>query len=211
MITLKSAYEEFVKQSWSIFDSDIEAIEDDDAGVINTLSLALSDIWFSYDFSFKLKQKNIKTKYGVDKYNKPIGKISKIFLEEDNSEKELVENEKKSFSLGKPNYFYVKFNKLFFVDIPDNEYKIRIEYYNSLPVITENEESESNFSELSDRIDIPEEYEDLFLKALINKAMAIYPHPNSNINTSYAIRAKAAYERLLEESNGFKIKRVIKI
>lgn len=203
-LTLKKIYEEVTTQAWSIFDSDISTLEDDDAGVISTIKKALSELWNAYDYSFKLKFKNASISAETNSINKPIGKIDKIYLiEEDGEETELINGSDGRITkeVGYPREYYIKYNKIYFKPVPLEPCSIKIDYYTRYPVLNEKEEPQFNFEELTDYVDIREEYEDLFLKALITRTMAIYPHPNKLINETYQVQAENAYKALVEASD----------
>ena len=202
--TLKQIYEEVTTQSWSIFDSDISTLEDDDAGVISTICKAFNELWNDYKYSFKVKTKNITLQAETNNTSKVAGKIKSIILvDEDGDEKEIKcsTSELLSSSKGEPTEYFVKANKIYFKPTPSQSYNVKIDYYNSFPIISATGETRANFKELTDSLDIREEYEDLFLKALTTRTMALYPHPNQLINQTYREQAKHAYMLLVDASN----------
>ena len=203
-LTLKYIYEEVTTQAWSIFDSDISALEDDDAGVISTIKKALNELWNAYDYSFKLKTKNYTISNENNSFSKPIGKIANIYLvDEYGAETEIVNgsNGLVTKQVGTPEEYFIKYNKVFITPIPEGECTIKVDYFNRYPVLSENDDVQFNFKELTDYIDIREEYEDLFLNALITRTMAIYPHPNQLINQTYREQAETAFQALVEASD----------
>ncbi len=59
-LTLLDIYNYVTGQSWSVFDTDIETQNDFDKGVLTSIQKALNVLWHSYNFSFRLKRKEIK-------------------------------------------------------------------------------------------------------------------------------------------------------
>lgn len=203
-ITLKQVYEEVTTQAWSIFDSDISTLEDDDAGVISTIKKALSELWNAYKYSFKLKSKTVTLNKENNNINKPVGQIKKIFLVDEDGEETEIKcsgNDKITADIGTPKEYFIKYNKIYIRPMPLESCNIKIDYYSRFPVLSKNGTPQYNFIELTDYIDIREEYEDLFLRALITRTMAIYPHPNNLINTTYQKQAITAYKALVEASD----------
>lgn len=203
-ITLKDVYEAVTTQAWSIFDSDIETLEDDDAGVVSTIQKALNELWNDYKYSFKLKSKIVTLNAETNNINKPIGQIRKIYLiDEDETETEIKCSGRtlETKQLGYPKEYYIKYNKIYFRPMPMEACTIKIDYYNRYPVLSQNGNPQLNFIELTDYLDIREEYEDLFLRALITRTMAIYPHPNTLINATYKEQSDHAYRLLIEASD----------
>ena len=203
-ITLKEVYEEVTIQSWSIFDSDISTLEDDDAGVISTIKKALNEIWNSYKYSFKLKSKTLTLSANTNSFSKPVGQIKDVYLvDEDGIETKLINssNDLINNNTGMPKEYFFKYNKVFFKPTPVANCNIKVDYYNRYPVLSENGEPQLNFKELTDYIDIREEYEDLFLRALVTRTMALYPHPNTLINQTYQLQSDKAYKLLIEASD----------
>jgi len=203
-ITLKEIYEKVTTQSWSIFDSDISTLEDDDAGVISTIQKALNELWNDYKYSFKLKTKTVNLQANINNINKPVGHIKTLYLiDEDGSEKEIKCSGKtyETKHLGEPTEYYIKYNKIYFRPTPFEACSIKIDFYNRYPVSSKDGEPQLNFKELTDYLDIREEYEDLFVNALITRTMAIYPHPNQLINATYREQSEHAYKLLIEACN----------
>lgn len=203
-LTLKDIYEEVTTQAWSIFDSDITELEDDDAGVISTIKKALNELWNAYDYPFKLKYKNYTVSSKNNSFSKPVGKIANIYyVDETGAEFELYNgcDGKVDNRIGDPEEYYIKYGKVFIKPVQETACNIKVDYYSRYPVLSEDGEQQFNFKELTDYIDIKEEYEDLFLKALITRTMAIYPHPNQLIHQTYVMQAEESYNALVEASD----------
>lgn len=68
---------------------------------------------------------------------------------------------------GMPQKYYID-NKdnIIFYPLPDKEYNVKLETYNTLPVIDDNNNLKSYFSSATDTINIPERLEDLFIDCL---------------------------------------------
>ena len=66
-LTLLDIYNNVTGQSWSVFDTDIDSQDEFDKGVLTSIQKALNVLWHSHNFSFRLKRKEIKVKWGEKK------------------------------------------------------------------------------------------------------------------------------------------------
>ena len=175
-LTLLDIYNYVTGQSWSVFDTDIETQNDFDKGVLTSIQKALNVLWHSYNFSFRLKRKEIKIFEGKNIYTKPTGMIKKngVKLSDENKVTTLKEiSEPREFILApnKPAGFYIISDKIILDKIPDKNYTLSIDYYTSKMGINNQNEGIYNLTNFDDRLDIPTQFEDLFLKALATKSM----------------------------------------
>lgn len=203
-ITLKEIYEKVTTQSWSIFDSDISSLEDDDAGVISTIQKALNELWNDYKYSFKLKNKIVTLQAETNNISKPTGHIKSLYLIDEDGDETVIKcsgKTQETKKLGTPTEYFIKYNKIFFRPTPIETVQIKIDYYNRYPVLSKDGNPQFNFIELTDYLDVREEYEELFVNALITRTMAIYPHPNQLINATYREQSQHAYKLLIDACN----------
>ena len=96
---------------------------------------------------------------------------------------EIQEPKESSLTPSKPQGFYVLSDKIILDKIPDKNYTLFINYYTSKLGINSDNEGIYTLKNCDDRLDIPEQFENLFLQALSTKSMvnAIA----SNINRCY--------------------------
>lgn len=203
-LTLQKIYEDTTKQAWSIFDSDISSLEDDDAGVINSIQKALSELWLAYPYSFRLKNYETSTEKGEQQYRKPNGDIDKIYITNTDSKKQELKCIKPQIDdeTGLPTGYYIRFNKINLYPIPDNEYELNIEYFTNKPAKNVSGDDIYNLYELTDYINIQEEYEDIFKNALITKAMVMsIASPQNRNYSSYQEQALKAFKTLINSTN----------
>lgn len=203
-LTLEYLYKETTKQAWSIFDSDISALEDDDAGVINSIQKALSELWLAYPYSFRLKKYETDTQANEQQYRKPSGNIHKIFITNANGETQELKYIKPEINIinGIPQSYFIEFNKINLYPVPDNEYPLEIKYYTNKPAKNSSGDDIYNLYELTDYINIQEEFEEVFKNALITKAMVMSIASPLNRNyTSYQEQALTAFKTLINATN----------
>ena len=213
-ITLLDLYNKVASQSWSMFDNDAEETEDFDPVLLSAINKALVEIWCSYPFEFRKKQKEIITQKFINKYNLPDGSI--ITKNTKNGEKysvmcgrkylDFIEYpEELDFVTGRPDGFFIKNDKLSFYPAPDKMYKIIITYLTfSVGLDSENKQIYA-LRDASDIIVIPEKYEQLFVNALISKSMMYaLSSPSDENYLGYSIQFEKAYKLLISAVGGRK-------
>lgn len=216
-LTLNYIYEETTQQAWSIFDSEISTLEDDDAGVINSIRKALPILWNAYPYSFRLKEIDIETEKNESEYKKPAGNIKSIYLSNSNGKNEKLEYLHSPILesiIDKPTNYFIKKNKINLFPIPDNSYNLSVSYHKIKPARNISGEEINNLYELTDYINISEEYEEyeeLFKNALITKAMlfAIASPQNRNY-ASYQEQADRAFKTLINVTSNSIDNKIIK-
>jgi hypothetical protein len=208
MITFIDLYNKITGQAWSMFDGDIDSSDEFETSVTTAIQKALSDLWCSYKFPFRYETQIIKTRVNKSDYPMPIGniiqktirnkkvygvKLDKTFLSYD-SDYEIFDDE-----FGKPEKFYTKNDTIYFYPIPDDYYKIELEYLTISPAKDENGASIPTLTEETDYIDIPEKYEILFLNALMSLSMIYLIASESDENySSYKKQYEKAYKILID-------------
>ncbi len=173
-VTLLDIYNKVTGQSWSIYNTGIETADEVDSSVLNAIQKALKVIWLGHSYCFRLKNKEIKLISGEYKYNRPSGNIVNSgvrLLEKNTILKPTIYTKIKDNSYGEPKYFYIKYNKLCVSPIPEKDYTISVDYNTFYLGKTATGSSIYNLKELTDELDIPEMFEDLFINTLINKSM----------------------------------------
>ena len=216
-LTLLDIYNNVTGQSWSVFDTDIESQEEFDSGVLTSIQKALNVLWHSYNFSFRLKKKEIRITKGKNVYIKPSGMIKKngVKLIDDaniTTLKEVNEPLNQNLTPKKPDGFYIGSDKLFLNTIPDKNYTLIIYYYSSKLGINNQNQGIYNLKNFDDRLDIPEQFEDLFLRALATKSMINAISSNSSRNFQpYINEFVENYRTLILQSSGVEHDKTIEI
>lgn len=215
MITLLSLYNRITGQAWSMFDSDVEDQDEFESAVITSIQKALSYLWNSYSFPFRIKQYELKTKSGKDSYPLPNGNIIRKVVKDE--EVYSVKYEKTFLpylndyeilqeQTGSPKGFYVKNDNLYIYPTPDDIYKVNIEYLTTMAVLSADNQTKANLELEDDKINIPERYEDLFIETIMPLAQLynIASYEDENY-TAYKEQFEKAYRNLIEFTQGIEI------
>ncbi|MCM1296183.1 MAG: hypothetical protein NC311_11635 [Muribaculaceae bacterium] len=208
MITYIDLYNEMTGQAWSMFDGEVEAVDEFETSVTTSIQKALNTLWNSYKFPFREKTKNIRIKGGNNIYSTPSGniikksingkkrylvKIDKTYLEYDDSI-ELLEDE-----AGTPEKFTIKNDKIYLYPIPDKNYTLEVEYWSIFSACDENGTSKATLEEEKDYIDISEKYENLFKMALLPLCMMYaISSETDEYYSGYKKQYEDAYKILIE-------------
>ena len=219
-LTFIDIYNEVAGQAWSMYDGDAESIDEMESALKSSINKALSEIWCSYPFPFRIKTFTVRTSSGVSEYSTPNGniikktvsgsqvysvRIGKKYLEYLDDYETLEDKE------GTSTGFYIKNDSLFLYPAPDDTYTVTIEYLTL--AIGENDFGDSVYSLQNDEdtINVPEKYENIFKNALITKSMlyAIASEQDENYS-GYKEQYDKAYKILINYTSGLnKDKRVI--
>ena len=216
-LTLLDIYNNVTGQSWSVFETDIEKQEEFDSGVLTSIQKALNVLWHSYNFSFRLKKKEIRVTKGKNVYIKPAGMIKKNGVKlSDNVKittlKEVREPSEQDLTPRKPDGFYILSDKIILNKIPDDNYTLIMDYYSSKLGVNNQNEGVYNLTKLDDRLDIPEQFEDLFLRALATKSMVNAIASNISRNFKPFINEFLEnYRTLINQSSGVEHEKRIEI
>ena len=213
-LTFLDIYNEVAGQAWSMYDGDAESIDEMESALKSSINKALSEIWCSYPFPFRIKTFTVRTSSGVSEYSTPNGniikktvsgsqvysvRIGKNYLEYLDNYETLEDKE------GTPSGFYIKNDTLFLYPAPDDAYTVTIEYLTL--AIGENDFGDSVYSLQNDEdtIAIPEKYENIFKNALITKSMlyAIASEQDENYS-GYKEQYDRAYKILINYTSGLK-------
>ena len=202
-------------QAWSMFDGEVEAMDEFESSVTTSIQKALNSLWCSYKFPFRNKTMKFKTRSGVNQYSTPNGniaqkilknkkvygvKIGKNYLEYE-PDFETLEDE-----TGTPEKFYVKNDKLFLYPTPDDSYDVEIEYWTIFAACDEDGNSKATLEADTDYIDIDEKYESIFKAALLPLCMVYAIASDSDENHSgYQRQYEDAYKILVEFTRGIEI------
>ena len=202
-------------QAWSMFDGEVEAMDEFESSVTTSIQKALNSLWCSYKFPFRNKTMKFKTRSGVNQYSTPNGniaqkilknkkvygvKIGKNYLEYE-PDFETLEDE-----TGTPEKFYVRNDKLFLYPTPDDSYDVEIEYWTIFAACDEDGNSKATLEVDTDYIDIDEKYESIFKAVLLPLCMVYAIASDSDENHSgYQRQYEDAYKILVEFTRGIEI------
>lgn len=211
-ITLLDLYNEVASQSWSMFDNNATQTEDFEPVLLSAINKALVEIWCSYPFDFRIKNKIIFTQNHINKYTLPDGVI--LQKNTKNGEKYAVTLGRKYLDLleypeeaelcsGKPREFFVKNECLSFYPVPDDMYKINVSYLTFVIGKDSGEKPIYALRDASDVIVFPDKYNRLFCDALITKSlMYALASPSDENYAGYAIQFEKAYKLLIKAVGG---------
>ena len=213
-ITLLDLYNKVASQPWSMFDNDAQTSEDFEPALISAINKALTELWCSYPFEFRLKQKKILAQRYVNKYNLPDGAIyqkntsggEKYCVNLGRKYLEFIEDpETLEFEIGKPQGFFIKNNSLCFYPTPDDSYEITVTYLTFSVGVDAEDKPIYALRDATDRIIVPQKYEQLFLNALITKAMMyVIASPSDENYAGYMLQHDKAYKLLVKAVGGRK-------
>lgn len=202
-------------QAWSMFDGEVEAMDEFESSVTTSIQKALNSLWCSYKFPFRNKTMKFKTRSGVNQYSTPNGNIAQKILKNKKVysvkiDKNYLEYEPDFETLedetGTPEKFYVKNDKLFLYPTPDDSYDVEIEYWTIFAACDEDGNSKATLEVDTDYIDIDEKYESIFKAALLPLCMVYAIASDSDENHSgYQRQYEDAYKILVEFTRGIEI------
>ena len=218
-LTFLDIYNDVAGQAWSMYDGDAESVDEMESALKSSINKALSELWCSYPFPFRIKNMSFVTREDVNEYATPNGnilkktvlgkqvysiRIGKNYLEY------LDEFETLETKSGTPTGFYVSNENIYLYPTPDNVYTVNVEYLTL--AIGEDDFGTAVFSLVNDEdtIDIPEKYENIFKNALITKSMLYAIASESDENYSgYKEQYERAYKILLDYTSGLKKERKV--
>lgn len=207
-ITLLDLYNEISSQPWSIYDNDAVSTDNFDCSLLSAINKALVEVWCSHLFEFRLRTKRLFLQSGIKSYDLPLGiirqrdgvngirymvKLNGRYLEFLEDTEDLVK------SVGRPTGFYIEGNKLCFYPCPDKVYRVKIDYYTLAVGYDASSNPVYRLDRADDYIEIPEQYEQLFLNALISKTMmyALVDVSDENF-AGYNVQYEKAYRALIK-------------
>lgn len=210
-ITFLELYNECAGQPWSMFDADAEGMDDLESALRISINKACSYLWNYQPWSFRKKSKKITTRENVASYNLPIGLLQRKTI--DGTQKYgvkynnkflpyLDEYEEMEEQTGEPKYFYIDGDKLYIYPTPDDAYVITLNYLSLTYALNEDEEEVYSFTQDTDTLNIPEQYEQLFQNCLISLAMMYAIADESDENYSgYVKQYEDALATLIKYCN----------
>lgn len=213
-------YNDMTGQAWSMFDGEVEALDEFESSVTTSIQKALNDLWCSFKFPFRNKTENVKVRSGVIKYPTPNGniaqktvkrkkvygiKIGKEYLSYEPDFETLEDVEPAT-----PTKFYVKNDNIFLYPTPDKTYDMEIEYWTTFAACDEDGAEKATLEEENDYINVPEKYEHLFKAALLPLCMVYAIASDTDENSSgYREQYERAFKILCDYTRGIEIEKRI--
>ena len=177
--------------------------------LVIALNKAVTEILYSYPFSFRERTHLSFTFSGVDSYEIPSGLIRKdefgSYLIKVNSKSlKYIDNPNKLLpKCGIPEYFYVSKGEVVLYPTPCERFILTIDYLSL--AVGEDKDGEEIFTlkNADDKVLIPEHLEEIFKQAVISRAMLNVISSEGDENYSaYKKQSEIAYRQLVKYSKG---------
>jgi len=217
-LTFLDLYNTAASQEWSVYDNDVTSNADMEDSLIIDLNKAVTEILYSYPFSFRERTHVIMTLPNLNSYSLPQGVIMqdkngnpliKICGRKLHLIKNPSELEEKS---GIPEGFYIKGSKIVFYPAPAEKFIVTIDYVSL--AIGEDKNGQDIFSlqDKDDTISVPEHLETIFKQAVISRTMLKSISSESDENYSaYKKQSELSYRQLVKYSKGVMADKSVKI
>lgn len=207
-LTLLKLYNATATQEWSMYDNDALSKDEFEKSLVLALNKALTEILYSYPFSFRERTHVIITLPKIAEYALPQGLIKRNSKGEYciriNSKKlKLLKEKPETEKNGIPESFYIKGENIILYPTPNEKSIITIDYITL--AIGENQNNDEIFvlAEDTDTITVPQHLEELLKNAVIARAMlnSIASETDENYS-AYKKQSETAYRMLIKYSKG---------
>ena len=217
-LTFLDLYNTAASQEWSMYDNDATKTEDFEKSLVIALNKAVTEILYSYPFSFRERTHVILTIPNLKSYGIPKGLILKnrensYCIKINSRPLKLIQNPFKSEEkTGVPEGFYIRGSKLVLYPTPSEKFIVTIDYLTLSIGENSNEEEIFMLSKDDDTISIPEHLEEIFKQAVITRTMlkSISSEGDENY-TAYKKQSETAYRQLVKFSKGVVADKQLKI
>lgn len=217
-LTFLDLYNTCASQEWSMYDNDAAKTDDFEQSLVIALNKAVTEILYSYPFSFREKSHLFFTVPNIKSYSLPSGLIVK------NSEKNysvkinsrplkliknpLILDDKR----GIPEGFHIRGSKIVLYPAPNEKFIVSIDYITLAIGENNNEEEIFSLKNSDDVILIPEYLEEIFKNAVISRTMlnSIASEGDENYS-AYKKQSEMAYRQLVKYSKGVMADKLIKL
>ena len=217
-LTFLDLYNSCASQEWSKYDNDAVNENDFEKSLVIDLNKAVTEILYSYPFSFREKTYLIFTAPKIKTYTVPKGLILKdkrgVYSVKINTRPLKLISE--PFSLkekqGVPEGFYIRGSKIVLYPTPSEKFIVTIDYLTLTIGENSNEEEIYTLKNADDIILIPAHLEEIFKNAVISRTMlnSIASEGDENYS-AYKKQSETAYRQLVKYSKGVGQDKVIKI
>lgn len=217
-LTFLDLYNSCASQEWSMFDNDAAKSDEFEKSLVIDLNKAVTEILYSYPFSFRERTHVIFTIPKINTYSMPKGLVMKdkqgVYPLKLNSntlryidKPETVDNKK-----GVPEAFFIKGSKFVLYPSPDERFIVSIDYLTL--AVGENKDGDEIFTlqKEDDIITVPEYLEEIFKNAVISRTMlnSIASEKDENYS-AYKKQSETAYRQLVKYSKGVGQEKSVKI
>ena len=217
-LTFLDLYNTVASQEWSMYDNDATDKNEFEQSLVIDLNKAVSEILYSYPFSFRerthilftipkissyplpkgLIQRNQDGDYCVSLNSRPLKLIKDRFLTDD--------------KLGIPEGFYIRGSKIIFSPTPSEKFIVTIDYLTLSLGEDKNGDDIFTLKNDDDIISVPEHLEEIFKSAVISRAMLKAISSESDENYSaYKKQSEISYRQLVKYSKGVGLEKSFKI
>lgn len=217
-LTFLDLYNTAASQEWSMYDNDASTDGEFEKSLVIDLNKAVTEILYSYPFSFRERTHVIFTLPKVKSYPMPKGLIMKdtegVYSIKINSHPlKLIKNtlpaEEK---FGIPEGFSIRGSKMILYPTPEERYIVTTDYLTL--AVGENKDEDEIFTLQNDDdvINIPEHLEEIFKNAVISRTMlnSIASEKDENYS-AYKKQSETAYRQLVKYSKGVGQEKAVKI
>lgn len=217
-LTFLDLYNDAASQDWSMYDNEASGTDELEKPLIIALNKAVSEILYSYPFSFRERTHILFTVPKRNTYDLPKGlilkdkfnnysiKLNSRILKHINEP--LLIDEK----IGIPEGFYIKGAKLVLYPVPSERFIVSVDYLTLS--IGENKSGDEIYtlSDDEDTISVPAHLEEIFKNAVISRAMlkSIASEQDENYS-AYKKQSEMFYRQLVKYSKGVWLEKSVKI
>ncbi len=217
-LTFLDLYNTCASQEWSMYDNDAAKTSEFEQSLVIDLNKAVTEILYSYPFSFRERTHVLFTIPNIKSYSVPNGLILK-----DNMGDYSVKINSRPLKLiknplmltnkqGLPEGFYIKGSKIILYPTPTEKQIVVIDYITLAIGEDKNQEPIFALKEADDVIIIPEHLEEIFKNAVISRTMLKSISAESDENYSaYKKQSEVSYRQLVKYSRGVSEEKAIKI
>lgn len=217
-LTFLDLYNTAASQEWSMYDNDATQTEDMEKPLIIALNKAITEILYSYPFSFREKTHILFTVPKINNYLLPKGLIKKntegnYCVKLNSRALKLIKN---TFDLedknGIPEGFYIRGSRLILYPTPAEKFIVSIDYLTL--AIGENKKEDEIFTleKADDIISVPDYLEEIFKNAVISRTMLNSISSEGDENYSaYKKQSEIAYKQLVKYSKGVWQDKIVKM
>ena len=217
-LTFLDLYNAAASQEWSMYDNDAEKTDDFEQSLVIDLNKAVTEILYSFPFSFRERTHVFFTLPTEKSYPLPNGLIEKdsrgnykIKLN-NRSLKFITDTISLPEKSGIPEGFYIRGNRLVLYPTPNEKFILTIDYMTL--ALGENADGEEIFSlaKYDDVLFVPYHLEEIFKNAVISRTMLKSISSEGDENYSaYKKQSEIAYRQLVKYSKGVGQEKVVKM
>ena len=208
-LTFLDLYNTAASQEWSMYDNDVTDKKEFEASLVIDINKAVTEILYSYPFSFRERTHILFTTPKINSYSLPKGLIQRnqngdCCIRINSRPLKLIND---TFSLddkqGVPEGFYTRGSKIIFYPAPSEKFIVTIDYLTLAIGEDINGDDIFTLKNDDDIIFVPEHLEEIFKSAVISRTMlkAISSEGDENYS-AYKKQSEIAYRQLVKYSKG---------